>query len=237
MGANELLDVPMSERAFQALRGKILRCEYEPGEKLKMEALQRDLGFSSSPLREALNRLAVEGLVVNDERRGFSSAPISLDDLREVTRLRLMLDSEALAESIDRGDDQWEANIVTAYHWLSRIEARNGDGPLTLNADWTVRHKDFHLALLGACSSRKLLKLSSALFDQSERYRRLSIKHRTEPRNKTAEHGQIMDVVLARKKGEALALLHEHISHTADNVAAVIGKLSVGSDTKKGDSR
>jgi GntR family transcriptional regulator, carbon starvation induced regulator len=233
MNAHEPLDVPMSERAFYALRGKILRCEYEPGEKLKMEALQRDLGFSSSPLREALNRLAVEGLVVNDERRGFSSAPISLEDLREVTRLRLMLDGDALAESIEHGDDQWEANIVTAFHWLSRIEARHGEGPLTLNADWTMRHKDFHMALLAACSSRKLLKLSSALFDQSERYRRLSIKHRVEPRKKAAEHGQIMDVVLSRDKEAALTLLRDHISRTADNVAAVLGKLSVAPKTKK----
>ncbi len=237
MGANELLDVPLSEQAFQKLRGKILRCEYEPGEKLKMETLQRDLGFSSSPLREALNRLAVEGLVVSDERRGFSAAPVSLEDLREVTRLRLMLDCEALGESIERGDDQWEANIVTANHWLARIGAKHADGPLTLNEDWTLRHKDFHLALLAACSSRKLLKLSSALFDQSERYRRLSIKHRTEPRKKAAEHGRIMDVVLSRNKSEAVALLHDHIKHTADNVAAVLGKLAAGTEPKKGDSR
>ena len=226
MGAKEVLEVPLSEQAFQMLRGKILRCEYEPGEKLKMEALQRDLGFSSSPLREALSRLAVEGLVASDDRRGFFAAPVSLEDLREVTQLRLMLDCEALAESIEHGDDQWEANIVAAYHWLSKIEARKGDGPLTLDAEWTVRHKDFHMALLGGCKSRKLGRLSSALFDQSERYRRLSIRYRKEPRHKAAEHGQIMEVVLARKKDQAVAMLHDHISRTADNVAAVLGKLS-----------
>lgn len=227
MGAKEIFDVPLSERAFQLLRGKILRCEYEPGHKLKIEALQRDLGLSSSPIREALSRLAVEGLVVSDERRGFSAAPVSLDDLQEVTRLRLMLDCDALAESIGKGDDQWEANIVASYHWLSKIEARHGDGPLTLDADWTMRHKDFHMALLAACTSRKLMRLSSALFDQSERYRRLSIKHRTEPRKKAAEHGRMMDVVLSRNKEEAVAMLHDHISRTAENVAAVLGKVTL----------
>lgn len=226
MGAKEVLDVPLSEQAFQMLRGKILRCEYEPGEKLKMDRLQRDLGFSSSPLREALSRLAMEGLVSNDDRRGFFAAPVSLDDLREVTQLRLMLDCEALGESIEHGDDQWEANIVAAFHWLSKIEARKGDGPLTLDAEWTMRHKDFHMALLGGCRSNKLNRLSSALFDQSERYRRLSIRYRKEPRHKAAEHGQIMEVVLARRKEQAVALLHDHISRTADNVAAVLGKVS-----------
>jgi len=237
MGAKEMIDMPVSERAFQLLRGKILRCEYEPGVKLKIDVLQRDLGVSSSPLREALSRLVVEGLVVSDERRGFTAAPISVSDLREVTRLRLMLDCEALAESIDHGDDQWEANIVTAFHWLSRIEGRHGEGPLTLDADWTLRHKDFHMALLSGCSSGKLMKLSSALFDQSERYRRLSIRYRVEPRHKAAEHGEMMDVVLSRKKNEAVTLLHDHIFRTAENVAAVLGKLSSEELTTKGDSR
>lgn len=235
MATKDVLDMPLSERAYQLLRGKILRCEYEPGCKLKIDTLQRDLGLSSSPLREALSRLVVEGLVVNDERRGFSAAPVSVDDLRDVTRLRLMLDCEALAESIEHGDDQWEANIVAAQHWLSLIEARHGDGPLTLDADWTIRHKDFHMALLAGCTSGKLMKLSSGLFDQSERYRRLSIRHRVEPRHKAAEHGQIVEVVLARNKAGAVAMLHDHISRTAENVALVLGKLSAADTINKGD--
>jgi GntR family carbon starvation induced transcriptional regulator len=237
MATKEVLEMPLSERAFQLLRGKILRCEYEPGCKLKMDMLQRDLGLSSSPLREALSRLVVEGIVVSDERRGFSAAPVSLEDLRELTRLRLMFDGEALAESIECGGDQWEANIVAAFHWLSRIEGRHREGPLTLDADWTLRHKDFHMALLAGCSSGKLLRLSSGLFDQSERYRRLSIRHRIEPRHKVAEHAQLMDVVLARKKDEAIRLLRDHIERTAENVAAVLEKLATGTDTTRGDSR
>jgi DNA-binding GntR family transcriptional regulator len=237
MATKEVLDMPLSERAFQLLRGKIMRGEYEPGGKLKMDTLQRDTGLSSSPLREALSRLAVEGMVVSDDRRGFSAAPVSVEDLREVTRLRLLFDCEALAESIDKGDDQWEANLVAAFHWLSRIEGRHREGPLTLDADWTVRHKDFHMALLGACTSGKLLKLSSTLFDQSERYRRLSIRHRVEPRNKANEHGQLMEVVLSRNKAAALPMLHDHIARTADNVAAVLGKIASESDTTRGDSR
>lgn len=237
MATKEVLEMPLSERAFQLLRGKILRCEYEPGSKLKMDTLQRDLGLSSSPLREALNRLAAEGLVVSDERRGFTAAPVSVGDLLEVTRLRLMFDGEALSESIERGDDQWEANIVATFHWLSRIEGRHREGALTLDADWTMRHKDFHMALLAACSSNKLLKLSSALFDQSERYRRLSIRHRVEPRHKAAEHGELMNVVLSRNKTLALPLLLDHIARTADNVAAVLGKIASEKDTTRGDSR
>ena len=128
-------ELPLAEQAFRLLRGRILRCEIEPGEKLKVEALQKEHGFSSSPLREALNRLAQEGLVKSDERRGFRASPVTVADLRDVTRMRLLLDIEALKESIRNGDDAWEAAAISAYHRLEKVESRVvGSGPLSMNA-------------------------------------------------------------------------------------------------------
>ena len=65
------------EKVFVQLRRDILQGAHKPGEKLKLEVLQAHYGLSSSPLREALNRLAQEGLVSTDERRGFRAAPMS----------------------------------------------------------------------------------------------------------------------------------------------------------------
>ncbi len=237
-------DLPLSELAYQTLRGKILRCEFEPGVKLKMDSLQRELGYSSSPLREALNRLVPEGLVRADDRRGFWAASVSVADLRDVTRLRLMLDIEALEESMQVGDHEWEARIVSSLHWLVKIEAQaqaeatvNGGGPLTLNADWSLRHKEFHMVLLSACTSPKLLTMVSGLFDQAERYRRLSMRYRKEPRHKAAEHRRIMEAVIGRKSAEAVALLREHTSRTAENVEAAMGKVQSLADYKKATGR
>lgn len=241
-------DLPLSELAYQTLRGKILRCEFEPGVKLKMDALQRELGYSSSPLREALNRLVTEGLVRADDRRGFWAASVSVADLRDVTRLRLMLDIEALEESMQVGDHEWEARIVSSLHWLVKIEEKaqtaaqaeatvHGGGPLTLNADWSLRHKEFHMALLSACSSPKLLTMVSGLFDQAERYRRLSMRYRKEPRHKAAEHRRIMEAVIGRKSAEAVALLREHTSRTAENVEAAMSKVQSLAEYKKATGR
>ena len=229
--------IPLSELAYQAVRGRILRCELEPGEKLKIDTLQRDHGYSSSPLREALNRLVTEGLVQADERRGFWVAPVSVADLRDVTRLRLMLDVEALEESIRAGDHAWEAQIVSSQHWLVQIEAQAQlaapGATLTLNADWSLRHKEFHMALLSACSSPKLLTMVSGLFDQAERYRRLSMRFRKEPRNKAAEHRRIMDAVIKRKAPEAVALLRDHTIRTAENVEAAMNNMPSLTEIKK----
>jgi DNA-binding GntR family transcriptional regulator len=98
---------PLVEQAFERLRRDVLTGAFAAGSKLKVEELQATYGVSSSPLREALNRLAQEGLVRADERRGFRVAALSLDDLHDITQMRLMLEVHALREAIERGSDAW----------------------------------------------------------------------------------------------------------------------------------
>src|SRR6218665_258701 len=144
---------PLTEQAFRSLRHDVLAGTFVPGGKLKLDELQRHYGYSSSPLREALSRLAPEGLVRADERRGFRVAALSLDDLNDITHMRLMLDVEALRGSIAAGDDAWEAAIVAAFHRLEKVESRLSDGPQVLDEEWSEVHRGFHLALLAACAS------------------------------------------------------------------------------------
>jgi DNA-binding GntR family transcriptional regulator len=110
--------VPLTEQAFRRLRQDVLTGTFAAGEKLKLDVLQEYYGFSSSPLREALSRLSQEGLVRADERRGFRVSPLSVEDMADITRMRLMLDPEALGAAIEAGDDEWEAGIVSAFHRL-----------------------------------------------------------------------------------------------------------------------
>lgn len=216
---------PLAEQAYQGLRRRILHGDIPPASKLKIDTLQRATALSSSPLREALNRLAAEGLVIADDRRGFRAAPVSTADLWDMTNLRLLLERAALEESMTRGTDEWEARIIAAFHRLERVETRITSGLLALNDDWTERHKDFHMALFSACDSPRLRAQCSSLFDQSERYRRLSARHRKEPRNKAGEHRRLMDLVLARNAAAATAALREHVMETATNVAKALGKV------------
>ncbi len=215
-------ELPLSERAYRVLHDRIVRLELAPDTKLKIADLQEQHQLSSSPLREALNRLVQEGLVRADDRRGFFVAEISIPDLREIARLRTMLDSEALAEAIRRGSDDWEARIVSAFHRLHLVEGRFGTGAIRLDDKWTRCHKEFHVAMLSGCDSPKLLGLSSSLFDQAERYRRISAQYRKEPRNKSASHRRLMDAVLARESAPALELLREHIGFTVRNVESAL---------------
>ncbi|RKE38630.1 GntR family transcriptional regulator [Paraburkholderia sp. BL23I1N1] len=212
---------PLSEQAFNTIRRRILRGEIAPGTKLRMEVLQQQHAFSSSPLREALNRLVAEGLVTADDNRGFRVAPMSPHDLADLTNFRLLVEAEALTRSIAQGDDAWEGRVIAAYHQLERLEKRTDGGQNRLDDEWTERHKGFHMTLLSAAGSPRLLLSCSNLFDQSERYRRFSAMNRNEPRNSQDEHRRMMDAAVERKADLACAILRDHISQTARNVMLV----------------
>ena len=208
----------VSEQALAALRQGILSGQHAAEHKLKVEALQAQYGFSSSPLREALNRLVQEGLVTADERKGFKVAAMTPEDLADITHMRLLLDVAALAASMQCGDDAWEAQVVAAFHRLEKIESRLPQGPTVLDAQWSRLHRDFHGALMAACPSERQLAWSMSLFDQAERYRHLAARTRTVARKKDAEHRTLMQAVLKRDTATATALLAEHIRSTQRNV-------------------
>jgi DNA-binding GntR family transcriptional regulator len=217
---------PLAEQAFRSLRRDVLTGLFEAGSKLKLDDLQEHYGFSSSPLREALSRLAQEGLVKADERRGFRVAPISADDLADITHMRLMLDVEALRSAIELGDDSWEGAIVAAFHRLEKIESRLSDGPVILDEEWSELHRNFHAALIAACASERQRLWSASLFDQAERYRRFSARHRQVGRRKSNEHRKIMEATLRRDAETACALLAEHILSTQRNVEAAMRRVT-----------
>ena len=229
-------DAPLSEQAYRALRSAIMAGAYRPGDKLKMEALQDSFSFSSTPLREALNRLVVEGLVTADERRGFRAAVLSESDLMDLTAARLVCEPGALAVSVLRGDDEWESRVVAAHHRLEWIEKRIANNELAHNEDWTARHKDFHMALIAGCRSERLLNVCSNLFDQAERYRRASVQVRTKPRDISSEHRALMQAALGREGPRAAQLLERHISLTTDNLLKHMGEKSLGQPKGKPQS-
>jgi DNA-binding GntR family transcriptional regulator len=209
--------LPLSQKALHILRQQILNGEIPPGQKLRVEVLQRELGLSSSPLREALSRLVAEGLVVADIHRGFRATPMSPADLDDIINLRLIVEPAALAQSIANGDDEWEAKVVAAFHRLERVRARIAKGEMPFNAEWTERHKEFHSALISAAPSPRLLTICSSLFDESERYRRFTAAalNRTLVRDTGGEHRRLMDAALAREVEPSVTLLRKHISVTA----------------------
>ena len=140
----------------------------------------------------------------------------------QITRLRRLLEGEALADSIRCGDDAWEADVLGAFHRLGVVEKKLGSIGVALDDDWSARHKAFHFALMSACPSPLMLGIIDSLFDRAERYRRFcALLRKAEPRNGD-EDNRLMEAVLARDSAKAVAMLQAHINHTLARVSDVL---------------
>jgi DNA-binding GntR family transcriptional regulator len=213
------------EGAYRRLRRDIVEGRLAPNEKLRVEHLKDDYNVGAGTLREALALLVADALVVAQGQRGFRVAPISLADLSDITNTRVLLETEALRQSIEFGDDAWEGEVLAAFHRLSRAEEKlNAEEGISFD-EWEDRNRIFHETLIAACPSRWIHHFLSILYRQSERYRRLSIFSRTTPRDVHAEHAAIVDATVARKSALASELLAEHIRLTLQSIQELPAEL------------
>jgi len=228
------------EETVERLREDILSGHFPPGSKLRIEELRRRYGGGVSTIREAMARLMSESLVISEEQRGFRAAPMSLRDFSEISDMRKLLECRALRKSIEKGDDDWEARIVAAYHKLTKIEERLRDGvddPELLRA-WAHSNKAYHDALVSACGNSWLMRIRALLHRQSERYLRYSLVHSAPTRNVHEEHRAIFEAAINHDADTACELICRHI----DNTVRVIGKalsqrLSEQDDGRPTDTR
>jgi DNA-binding GntR family transcriptional regulator len=206
----------LADGAFQRIREDIIKGALKPGDKLKPDRLSARYGIGLSPVREALSRLASDGLAVAEGQRGFFVAPVSKGELEDVADLRVKFSTMALERSIAAGDEAWEAGIVAAYYQLNKLVKQMKAAPATYADEWERRNRAFHAALEGACNSPWLLHMCELLYDQSERYRRNFVAYpKIEPRI-YEEHRLIMEAVLARDAKTAGRILAEHIRRGAE---------------------
>jgi len=204
-----------TQGAYEALRADLLSCRILPGSRLKIQELCTRFSVSLGAIREALSRLTSEGLVVAEPQRGFRAVPISAADLRDLTLARIEIETLCLRRAISTGSVDWEAGLVAASHRLSRTPERVPNDPARSNDDWAEAHAAFHRALVGGCDSPWLLRLRAQLYDQSERYRRLSIPLSGTTRNVQDEHQNIVQAALDRDAEKATKLLAAHLEATS----------------------
>lgn len=210
----------LAGQAFKLIRSDIITGRLMPDTRLRLEELRERCKMGFSPIREALMRLHTEGLVALEPMKGFRVASVSLDHLTDLSRVRIETEAMAIRWSVERGDSAWEADVLGAFHRLSRLHKSTGGDRSDVNEAWRAEHRKFHRALMAACGSPLLMSICDSLFDQAERYVALSIRHTAEPRDDRAEHEAITRAALAHDAEEAVRLTAEHIRRTTEKVAA-----------------
>ncbi|WP_166459745.1 GntR family transcriptional regulator [Amycolatopsis pithecellobii] len=204
-------------RMHDLLRSAILRGELAPGEPLRLAALAAKYDASQSLVREALTRLAENNLAELSPNQGFRVVSISRSDLIAITDLRVLLEGEALRLSIEHGDVEWEAAVVSTHHVLERATFTLAGEPGTTQA-WSDAHAAFHIALVSACPNPRMLALTNSLRDGAELYRQLSEGgSRFAERDIPAEHRELMRLATSRDP-LAVESLERHLRRTTDDV-------------------
>jgi GntR family transcriptional regulator, carbon starvation induced regulator len=204
-----------AHQAYEALLAEILDCRLAPGAKIRISDVAARLGTSPGAVREALSRLSAEKWTVAAAQKGYSVTPVSIEELKDLTRTRIAIEQMCLRSAIAHGDVEWETSVVAAYHRLHRIPIVAA-AESRLNDAWVAAHTTFHAALASACDSRWMLNLRAMLYAQSERYRHLSFALGRENRDINAEHKGILDACLARDAELACRLIDDHLKRTSD---------------------
>ena len=164
-----------SADAYEFLRQELLHGALMAGDRLRVADLNERYRLGLSPIREALMRLTSEGLVSWESYRGARVPDDNLDEFRDMIRTRREIERLCLAKAIDRGDANWEAEIVRSYHVMSRTPFPDPTDSRETTANWERCHRQFHYSLVAACGSDWLLQFWNTLADQSERYRKAAV--------------------------------------------------------------
>jgi DNA-binding GntR family transcriptional regulator len=207
----------IGDEGYRRIRADIVFGRLRPGQRLKLESLKEGYGVSVSTLREILSRLAAEGFVLAEGRRGFEVAPVSVENLKELAELRLLLETHAMEASFARADVEWEGRVVSAHHKLASTEKlmESGIGELE---QWKRYDSEFHQALISNCGSRVLMEAHAAAFDKYFRYQMVAFRYRgNEP---SLQHKTLLDCALRRDAAAAATVLEAHVNNCVEHSLA-----------------
>lgn len=201
------------ERAYGALKEDIFQGLLVPGQKLRVEHLKDRYTVGAGTLREALARLVSDALVLAEGQRGFTVAPMTVEELEDLTNLRVFLETSALQEAIRRADGHWRDTLRAVFERLSALET-----PLLPERirHWESANGAFHEALLQGGASPWTLRVLRQLTAHAERYRRLAMRLPGSVRNVHEEHRQIFESAMASQPARAALALEIHIRNTPD---------------------
>ncbi len=207
---------------YNQIKDDLLRGVFPAGSRLNIKEIADRYDTSINPVREALSRLAAEKIVDQREQRGFAVPVLTEKDLRELVKTRCWVEEIAVRESIANMTEDYELDLVTAFHRLARTNFADADG--NPNPDWEARHRAFHLALIANCGSSWLYSFCDHLMFQATRARYLAVTSRKDDgRLRNDEHEGLMKAAISGDADETVRRLRAHYTKTLDLVTEALG--------------
>lgn len=198
--------------AYLHLQEALRRGLFRPGDRLVPDEIASELGMSRMPVREALRRLATEGLVVLRPNRSCVVAGLTLDEIYENFEIRSVLEGLAVRLAMPLVDDAVIDELESLLDRMERVGAKGG-------SDWVARHQEFHAYICGLSGRKKLVRQISALHIVIEPYLRIWFDYVEKPLSARQEHQAVIDALCSGDADRAEATMREHILSTAPLLA------------------
>ncbi|MDI3481562.1 MAG: hypothetical protein PWQ97_1217 [Tepidanaerobacteraceae bacterium] len=209
---------PLRDVVFEAIREAIITGELKPGERLMEVQLAEEMGVSRTPVREAIRKLELEGLVVMIPRKGAYVAGLSLKEAADVFEIRESLEGLAAALAAERITDE---ELETMEKILSSVQkaVEGGDVETIIKKD-----AEFHQILFAATRNHRLAQIINNLKEQIDRFRVQSFTNPARIKSILQEHRSIVNAIKARDANMAEKLTREHIEKVENNVMDILRK-------------
>lgn len=179
----------LTEQAFERIRLLILRSDLEPGAEISAAQLSQRLDLGLAPVRAALARLDQQGLVSAQPRRGYTVAPLTLQSVRDVFEMRLLLEPAALRKAVGQVD-------------FARLEALDQacrqagtDGSADGRMDYLVANREFHLYLVQLCGNALMVETLARVLDELTRVLHLGLSQLRRSRDERTTHAALIDAL------------------------------------------
>lgn len=208
------------------MRSDILAARLRPGQRLMFADLSERYGVSVGVTREALTWLSSQGLVQANAHQGYVVTPLSIPGLTELTQTRVLIEPLVLRMSFETGGMDWEGDVISAHHILSRTPPPHGVNPpdeVALN-QWAEAHSAFHEVLFAACDNKRLLKIVGQLAEEAAMYRRWSVALTLSNPQGEAEHRALLESALAGDWKRGGEVLTTHIEHTREMLTKYVAE-------------
>ncbi|MBD1568567.1 GntR family transcriptional regulator [Aliivibrio sp. S10_S31] len=203
----------LTDKVSKMIYKDILSGKLKPGQKLVVAELKERYNVGASPIREALVQLSWNKYVKLEPQKGCWVASISLDELKELFESLRTISQVLLAKAIANGNENWELNVLTSFHKLSKIELK--DAELEKLREWEDRYTHFHNALLEGAKSPIMYQFYQDISNQITRYRHLNNNPQVISETYAQyleEHETMMKFTLSRDSEQATKHLNNHYS-------------------------
>jgi DNA-binding GntR family transcriptional regulator len=194
-----------TDLVYNEIKNKITNYSLRPGHHLIVRQIAEEMGLSHTPVREAIHKLQMEGLVVIEQNRGAYVAPFDLEDMIEIYQIRRVLETYATSLAAERVTEQIIRELKDINNAM-RIAAQEGELKTAYK-----KNREFHEALYKHCGNRKLCEMISGLWQYAQRLRNAILSTAGRLEAVIREHDQIIEALIDGDVKRTVYLVEEHL--------------------------